>query len=82
MIGRSTLVLSLVLMFGASPGVRAQMTEELPGHEREHREPILGGWCFSDGRHRWPVSFSLLPGRKLGRARVSTRGLHWLLRNI
>jgi lanosterol synthase len=36
--------------------VRAQMTEELDRHEREHREPILGGWCFSDGRHRWPVS--------------------------
>jgi lanosterol synthase len=36
--------------------VRAQMTEELPGREREQREPILGGWCFSDGRHRWPVS--------------------------
>lgn len=36
--------------------VRAQMTEELDGRAREHREPILGGWCFSDGRHRWPVS--------------------------
>lgn len=36
--------------------VRAQMNEELDGHAREHREPILGGWCFSDGRHRWPVS--------------------------
>ena len=32
------------------------MTEELDRHEREHREPIRGGWCFSDGRHRWPVS--------------------------
>ena len=20
------------------------------------RDPILGGWCFSDGAHRWPVS--------------------------
>jgi squalene/oxidosqualene cyclase-like protein len=36
--------------------VRAQMAEELERPEREHREPILGGWCFSDGRHRWPVS--------------------------
>lgn len=34
----------------------AQMTEELPSHLREHRDPALGGWCFSDGKHRWPVS--------------------------
>jgi lanosterol synthase len=34
----------------------AQMQEELPGHEAERREPIRGGWCFSDGVHRWPVS--------------------------
>ena len=33
-----------------------QMKVELPNHERERREPILGGWCFSDGVHRWPVS--------------------------
>ncbi len=33
-----------------------QMQEELPDFERERREPILGGWCFSDGQHRWPVS--------------------------
>jgi lanosterol synthase len=33
-----------------------QMIEELAGHARERREPILGGWCFSDGQHRWPVS--------------------------
>jgi lanosterol synthase len=36
--------------------VQAQMQEELPGHEAERRDPILGGWCFSDGVHRWPVS--------------------------
>ena len=36
--------------------VSAQMQEELPGHEAERREPILGGWCFSDGKHRWAVS--------------------------
>ena len=35
---------------------RVQMTEELADYEREHRLPILGGWCFSDGQHRWPVS--------------------------
>lgn len=34
----------------------AQMQTELPDHEVERREPILGGWCFSDGVHRWPVS--------------------------
>jgi 2,3-oxidosqualene cyclase len=35
-----------------------QMVEELasPGRERERRASIVGGWCFSDGRHRWPVS--------------------------
>jgi lanosterol synthase len=33
-----------------------QMQEELPDRERERRDPILGGWCFSDGVHRWPVS--------------------------
>lgn len=35
---------------------RAQMTEETPDHERYWRDPALGGWCFSDGEHRWPVS--------------------------
>lgn len=34
----------------------AQMTEELPDRARARREPALGGWCFSDGQHRWPVS--------------------------
>jgi lanosterol synthase len=33
-----------------------QMQEELPSHEKQRREPILGGWCFSDGQHRWAVS--------------------------
>lgn len=33
-----------------------QMVEELAGGARERRDPILGGWCFSDGQHRWPVS--------------------------
>ena len=32
------------------------MTEELPEYDRENRASIVGGWCFSDGRHRWPVS--------------------------
>ncbi|HNI58806.1 MAG TPA: prenyltransferase/squalene oxidase repeat-containing protein [Pseudomonadota bacterium] len=33
-----------------------QMQTELDGWEAEQREPIRGGWCFSDGEHRWPVS--------------------------
>jgi lanosterol synthase len=33
-----------------------QMKDELPGGGAERRAPILGGWCFSDGQHRWPVS--------------------------
>jgi len=35
---------------------RAQMTEELPDYRAAWRDPALGGWCFSDGQHRWPVS--------------------------
>ena len=35
---------------------RAQMTEELPDFRTYWRDPALGGWCFSDGEHRWPVS--------------------------
>jgi len=34
----------------------AQLTEELPDYQKAWRDPALGGWCFSDGRHRWPVS--------------------------
>jgi len=33
-----------------------QMKDDLPDRAREGRESILGGWCFSDGQHRWPVS--------------------------
>jgi lanosterol synthase len=38
------------------------MIEELPAGlkagttDRTDRASILGGWCFSDGQHRWPVS--------------------------
>src|ERR1043165_3589794 len=32
------------------------MCEELEGHRGQARDAIYGGWCFSDGRHRWPVS--------------------------
>jgi 2,3-oxidosqualene cyclase len=34
----------------------AQMTRELPRWWDEDRDPIIGGGCFSDGAHRWPVS--------------------------
>ena len=33
-----------------------QMRSELPRVREEDRDPALGGWCFSDGLHRWPVS--------------------------
>src|SRR6185369_6708455 len=33
-----------------------QLTSELSGFHEEYRDPSLGGWCFSDGKHRWPVS--------------------------
>src|SRR5262249_4821731 len=35
---------------------RAQEKGELAGREPEARDRIVGGWCFSDGRHGWPVS--------------------------
>lgn len=34
----------------------AQMTAEIDGYRELGRDPALGGWCFSDGAHRWPVS--------------------------
>jgi len=34
----------------------AQMTEELADYDAAWRDRALGGWCFSDGQHRWPVS--------------------------
>ncbi|TYB50771.1 2,3-oxidosqualene cyclase [Nonomuraea sp. PA05] len=34
----------------------AQLTEPLPAPAPEGRAPITGGWCFSEGGHRWPVS--------------------------
>jgi lanosterol synthase len=33
-----------------------QMTSEIEGCREHSRDPALGGWCFSDGGHRWPVS--------------------------
>ncbi len=34
----------------------AQMIEEISDYREQSRDPTLGGWCFSDGSHRWPVS--------------------------
>lgn len=34
----------------------AQAVEELPDYSAFWRDMSVGGWCFSDGRHRWPVS--------------------------
>lgn len=34
----------------------AQERDELPPSLRSGRDSIVGGWCFSDGAHRWPVS--------------------------
>ncbi len=35
---------------------RAQENGELAGRHDEARDAVYGGWCFSDGHHRWPVS--------------------------
>lgn len=34
----------------------AQIRTELEHADHYWRDPALGGWCFSDGEHRWPVS--------------------------
>ena len=33
-----------------------QMTAEIPDYRQQWRDHALGGWCFSNGEHRWPVS--------------------------
>ena len=33
-----------------------QMTAEVEDFGEQDRDPALGGWCFSEGAHRWPVS--------------------------
>ena len=35
---------------------RAQMRQEFPERERYYRDKRLGGFCFSDEHHQWPVS--------------------------
>jgi 2,3-oxidosqualene cyclase len=34
----------------------AQITVEIEDYREQDRDPAVGGWCFSDGAHRWPVS--------------------------
>lgn len=34
---------------------RSQITEEIPDRAITGRSSALGGWCFSEGGHRWPV---------------------------
>jgi len=34
----------------------AQLTKEIPNFRHDRRDSVVGGWCFSDGVHRWPVS--------------------------
>jgi lanosterol synthase len=46
--------LSLVKSYAWLAG--AQMKTELPSWREERRDPVRGGWCFSDGTHRWAVS--------------------------
>lgn len=36
--------------------LQSQLQEELPDPSSSDRDRIRGGWCFSDGAHRWPVS--------------------------
>lgn len=36
--------------------VGEQVRVELPAFERFFRDPLRGGFCFSDSHHRWPVS--------------------------
>jgi lanosterol synthase len=33
-----------------------QMTSEIANYAEQDRDSAIGGWCFSDGEHRWPVS--------------------------
>jgi lanosterol synthase len=34
----------------------SQMKTEIPDGEKWYRDRRLGGWCFSDEHHQWPVS--------------------------
>jgi squalene/oxidosqualene cyclase-like protein len=55
-----------------------QLTEELPDYQAEARDPIRGGWCFSDGRHRWPVSDCTAEALDALLTIHETPGLPWL----
>jgi 2,3-oxidosqualene cyclase len=55
---------------------QAQRTEEIPAYRREGRDPTLGGWCFSDGRHCWPVSDCTAEALSATLVMQNTPGLH------
>src|SRR5438132_3205785 len=56
----------------------AQMTTEIPDFRRERRDRALGGWCFSDGQHRWPVSDCTAEALAAVLAVHETPGMDWL----
>jgi 2,3-oxidosqualene cyclase len=56
----------------------AQLTEEIPSPHRENRDPARGGWCFSDGAHRWPVSDCTAEALDAILTIHRTPGLSWL----
>jgi 2,3-oxidosqualene cyclase len=56
----------------------AQMTTEIPDVRRQHRDRVLGGWCFSDGQHRWPVSDCTAEALSAMLALHRTAGIDWL----
>lgn len=35
---------------------QAQISQELPSHQRFYQDQQCGGFCFGDAHHRWPVS--------------------------
>jgi 2,3-oxidosqualene cyclase len=57
---------------------RAQQTEEIP--QQEDRDRVKGGWCFSDGAHRWPVSDCTAEALDAILAMHDTPGLAWSAR--
>jgi lanosterol synthase len=57
---------------------RAQLTEEILAPHREGRDAARGGWCFSCGAHRWPVSDCTAEGLDAILAIHRVPGLPWL----
>ncbi|MGW2369867.1 prenyltransferase/squalene oxidase repeat-containing protein [Streptomyces sp. NPDC001667] len=48
--------LSAALLSGYNFLLKAQVTGDIPEAAVTARAPSDGGWCFSEGDHRWPVS--------------------------